>query len=255
MLIDVPLEVLRADVVVRPVDGPLELAPEALDGVRMDLAPDVLLRAVADGGVAVAVALEVDVGAKLVGHHLGPYLHVGADERHDGLVLDVRDRLGVDAALALGHAEYGGLALRATPARPMPLATDVGLVGLDSTAEHPALLLHELPDLVGDPPRGLIGYGKLTLKLLGADAILRGRHVPHGEEPLVEVRVGLLEDRPGLRADLVASAVADVMRCSFLTMVRAHTLAGRAFRLAEAGPEQILKARPVVREVLIELLD
>jgi hypothetical protein len=59
--------VLPTDVVVRPVERPLELGEEALSLVGGDVAPDVLVAAVVDGLVtAYELLANLDVAAPLV---------------------------------------------------------------------------------------------------------------------------------------------------------------------------------------------
>jgi hypothetical protein len=69
----VPLQEPLADVVVRPVDAPLEDGEVAFDRVRMHIAANVLASAVIDGTVLGELVTSLHDGAALIRHHVaGP---------------------------------------------------------------------------------------------------------------------------------------------------------------------------------------
>ena len=132
-LVKVGGQVPRADLVVAADDSPLEERPDALDRVRVDVGPDVLVGRVVDllvAGVLVADALVPDplvrldrpglVGDVLADESVERSLAAVADHAEPdfpGAVGDSRDRRVVLVAVALGRRRS---AARRRPSRQPP---------------------------------------------------------------------------------------------------------------------------------------
>lgn len=192
---------LGADLMIGAVDGPLELRPEAVDGLRVDLSLHELPRRVLDALVDEAHRLGLVVEAALVRRQHGARRGEPRQQRED----DGRAGLGqhprTDAPAALHHAEHGRLAVGPESALAVPLAADIGLVGLKEAREKALVLGHEQSDLTGHAPRALIGDTELARQLHRADAVLRRGEQEDGVEPQRQRRRALVEDRPGARRE------------------------------------------------------
>ena len=256
-LVEVVLKVLRRNGVVGPVQAPLELTPKAVDGLRVDRAPDILPGAVLHALMDEAHALGAVVDAALVRGQDGARRGVGRQERHDRSTSGVRDGRRLDAATALHHAEHGRLAFRADATlTARVLAADVGLVGLKHPAQDFAVIGHEQTDLTGHAPRALVGHADLPLNLLGRDSVLRRGEQEDGVEPGQERRRALVEDGVHRRADLMAAPRTGVSLAA-RARVEALRLAAIAHgaALAVAGHKQERETGGVRRELRLEGLD
>ena len=257
-LVEVVLKVLRRNGVVGPVQAPLELTPKAVDGLRVDRAPDILPGTVLHALMDEARRLGAVVDVALVrGEHRARH-DVGRQERHDRRRPGVRDGLRLDGPAALDHAEHGRLALGSDSAlTARTLAADVGLVGLNAPAQDAAFIGHEKPNLAGHAPRALVGHAQLAFKLLRRHAVLGRGEQEDGVEPGQQRRRALVEDRVRRRADLVAAPGARAGLAA-PARIKALGLAAPVARrpvLAVARDEQKPQTGRVVGELRLEVLD
>lgn len=74
-------------------------------------------------------------------------------------------------------------------------------------------------------------------------------------KPFHQIRVRLLEDRPGLGTDLVTAAGTDEVRRSSLQVVLPRLTALRTFLVAVVRLEQVLEAGFVIGKLLLEVHD
>ena len=142
-LVDVALQVLRAEMVVDPVEAALQNRPDALDAVGVRHPVHELLGAVVHG--AVEILGHAPIGGVLIGAERRSrnedLPHHGLDLRHGRSRQDRR----LDPSSPSPHPKDGGLAYR-SPSRldllrlvlVRFLAADVGLVGLDDPGEEAA---------------------------------------------------------------------------------------------------------------------
>ena len=117
------------------------------------------------------------------------------------------------------------------------------------------LIAHQLANLMGHAPRGLVGDAKLPFQFLGRYTVPAGGHQEDGEEPRDKRRGGLVKYGASGRVKLVAAPRAGI-RAPFLNRVKAILLP--AFRALAAvwpaGVEHKIKARPLVRELGLEVV-
>ena len=213
---------------ISPVDRAFKLAPKALDGVGMEDALDVLTLAVGNSPVLVAERADLVVARKLIRGDRRPRLNAGLDQRRQGLSLDILHDLRPDLPAALGHAENDRLSGRPAPALPLPLAADVGFVGLDDAAQSPAAGLHHKPDLLCDPPSAFVSNPKLAHKLHRRDAVLGLAHEVYRMEPKRQGRRAFMEDSPRCRGDMPPAPRADIIAAVRNRIVRVLMAAIRA---------------------------
>ena len=187
---------LGADLMIGAVDGPLELRPEAVDGLSVRRSAHILARRVFDALVDEAHRFGLVVEAALVGREHGAVGGESRQERQDDGRAGLRQHLGADAPAALNHAEHGRLAVGPEAALAVPLAADVGLVGLQHARKQTLVLGHEQTDLTGHAPRALVGHAQLARQLHRGYAVLRRGEQEQRVEPQRQRRRGLVEDRP-----------------------------------------------------------
>ena len=80
----------------------------------------------------------------------------------------------------------------------MPFTAYIGVIRLDALRENPALLplQHYQYELVLHRPGRLLGHTDLSLQFQGRDAVLALDEQVHGQEPLLEREMGVVEDLP-----------------------------------------------------------
>ena len=203
----VGIQVLRADLMPCADDRALQEAPDALYGVRVDLAYHPLLFGVLDRRMARVRVRDTEVGFQFIrvdGFGIGP--GVPGDKRVKRGPLDVWDSLDTDLSTAL---DGSGDPRLAGPDAAL-LTADKGFVHFDDTEESGAAsdgALHGRPDPVAQVPRRLVGDANRSLDLVRADALLRLTNQVDGDEPLPERKVRVIEDGSRGNAESVAAPV------------------------------------------------
>lgn len=211
-LVQVGREMLHRDVVVGPDDGALQEAPDALDGVGVDLPTDPLVLGVVDRvmpGVLVA-----KLGNCLVGGQF-----VGVDELHS--VLDVRldelSELGTVAGPAdfdsgltapLNRSDNEGLVPGVAAAPTALLPSDERFVHFDGVIQEGAVVGHGGANTVGEIPSSFGGHSDSAGQLSSGHALLGLDDKERCEEPLPQGELGVLEDGSDSDGELVLASVA-----------------------------------------------
>jgi hypothetical protein len=209
--IEISKQVKRLNTDIGTLDGPLQEAPEILNSVGMDFAPDVGF-SVVDNLVGVGVS-HTGIAAMFIGVHAGTWGHAPAYLAGQGAAAGVLDYLGLDCAgtvrtMAFKQAHNGGLANGPTAldyclplglVHEPGLASDVSLVRLN-LAGHPAeiAVLHCQADAVEHEPGGLLSDADGPMYFVGTDAVLGVGNHPDGGQPFVQSDGAILENGPGL---------------------------------------------------------
>lgn len=197
----VPLQVLFGNVLVDTINTTLEDAEVSLDGVGVDIAANVFLGAVVDAAVtAFEVPADSGVDARFVSHKARVTVCMHAKDRAQSVGSDVRDVETADLSAPL-YQRHDDLLLGDRTISPvLALAAQVGFVGFQNLAsatqragcETPDFL-HALADAVRKEPCGFHRAAQGPLELVGADALLAGRHQMDGLEPDMQGDVAGLE--------------------------------------------------------------
>lgn len=211
-LSDVERQVLRGDLVIAPHDGTLQQAPEALYGVRVDRAHDVLASPVIDHAMREFAAQGLVRLPCIRADQADAIRDRFADEADQGFTVDVLDHAGDHVALARDHASHNSLtgadtATRTARALPVAstafvfvlvlrLAAHKGFVRLNNAHELLELAVHESgADFVADTPSGAVGTKThFPLNLEGRNTLLADHHAVDDAEPLAQALVRVLED-------------------------------------------------------------
>ncbi len=267
---DVQREILGADLVERADHAALQDRPEALNGLSVDRAHDVLAFGVVNGFVGIGL-IQPAIAAPLVSAKQ-------ADLLRDRLVYKGVERAGAGVLDHAGHnvafARDGtGDNLLTAPARskadvplvPMAvlrLAADESFIDFDNAHELLKALVHEArADAVAHVVGGLVGAEPhYPLNLEGADTLFAGQHKVDHPKPLTKALVRVLKDRARDVRETISAALAAI-RAFPLKRHGAERIdiAAIATRAANAiGPtmrNQIGRARIFVREHLLKLRD
>ena len=190
----------------------LEHRVETLDGVGMHVASHILAKAVLGEVVRSEVLAEGAILASLIGHNMGLRSDVRFDDRQKVSRLHAIHVEGPGRAAALNQGQHGVLVGGPTALLHAFLATDVGLVNL----HHSALATHGLHGEAGhgltyavrEEPGRLQADAQGAVKLIGADAFLRGTHQINRLKPLVHLDMAGLEHGTHADGERLAASVA-----------------------------------------------
>jgi hypothetical protein len=212
--VQIPEKMERLDVDVGSLDGPLQEAPEVLNAVGVNLAPDILFSVVND--LVDEVPVKSSITAMCVGVDSRARFNVAADCRREGLSLGIRHYLSLHSAMVINsvpieESHYYGFA-HSTPTvnQSFPLAfvhvpglaTNESFVNLNLTRHEGIAALHCQPDTMEHEPSGLLGDSDCPVNLIGANAVLGISNHPDGSEPLVKSNGAIFDDGSHLDREL-----------------------------------------------------
>ena len=194
-----------AVVVVTAVPGPFNERPEAFDGVGVDITHGVCLRMV-----------DNFMGHQAVNGVVAPVLVCDQERGRQGdmLLQELDDPFSAQVCSDLGHHAPAPLNdpndrrfLRATSRRvrgvvvlrvgASGLAAHIGFVGFDDSLEDRVLVGHRGPDTMLHVERGRMRGLDVPCELVAGQALLGVQHQIDCQEPLPQVYLRFLEDRPG----------------------------------------------------------
>lgn len=254
-LVNVSLKVAPTNVMMRAIHRPLQLAPESFNRVGVDIAAHVFVLAVVYCAVLVAPLRGVAVNRQFVGVERGGNIHIARDVPENVVcghgVNDLRDY----PAIAFHNPDYRSLSSGSAPALARPHAANISFVRFDDAHEfRRSAVAHEFADLVIHPPSRLVGDAELPLQFLCGHPVLARSHQENGEEPRLQTRAGLMEDRASGGIDVfatpsarIATTASDVMERGFLAALRASQ------PIRPPCSEHKIEAGLIVRELRLEL--
>ena len=211
----VAMQVRLADVEVAAVDPALEDREVVFGGVGVPKrTTHVFLRGVINGTVPRELAADRPIDRAFVGHQVAGLVHVGENDRLQGLRGDIRNVEATDTAIALNQRQHGSLGrnLAFTVRR---LAADKGFVSLDNQISAPERISlidlqhgHRLADAVSEKPCGLEATAEGTVELTGRDPLLAGAHQIDSLKPDVHRHVAKLEHTAHAHREWLAAGAA-----------------------------------------------
>lgn len=206
-LVNVGVQMLDAHVVVGADHGALEQAPDALHGVRVNVAAYPFLYGVIDDLVPRVLVTDALVADPLIGvDGFGVVSNNVLKERVERVAVVALPDPEPDSTIAGDSAEDHVLADLVSAADSPALAAVPGLVSLNDPGQLVALVLHRAPDAVAEVPRRFVAADlEHPLDLVGADALLGLDHQVDGGEPLPQGELGVLKDRPGQDREALAA--------------------------------------------------
>jgi hypothetical protein len=266
---DVQREVLFADLVKTAHDAALNQRPEALDGLRVDRADNVLLAAVIHATVRIFGIESVVAGPCVCAEQTNLRRDAFADELRKSCGADVINHARNHVALAAQGADHRRLAgadaasAAALPALVLVLvlgeAADECFVNLDNAHELLEILINQPgSDAVAHVVSRLIGAEtEHALYLQSGNALFAGEHHVNDAEPLAEGNLRIFKDGPDQDGEAIAGGRACVaLPAEAAYSVGLHSPATRAvdaFRPAVRG--EVSLASIIVGERRFPLAD
>lgn len=175
-------------------------------------------------------------------------MNVARDDGFQRRLRGVSNGTGVDPSVTFDHAHDNRLVVTLpTTVAALLLSTDPRLVNFDMAFQRPLAvrLRHQFAKLMRHAPRSFVSAADLALQFLRRHAVTGTRNQVHGEEPVGQLRAGLVEDCPGARVDVeaahltgVGTALGHRMELVLLPAVRAHgegAAVVHSHKLREAG--------------------
>src|SRR5579859_5115915 len=251
---------------VHATDTVLDQAPEAVDGVGMDLAIDVDVSAVVYPMVLIAVDREDGVGWEFVREDHAFRKDTLLDEWDERFGSRIVQFFDDDLSTSFDGADdwrFTGCSSTLNALVTFPLVHVLGLpahvsfIDLDFARERIAIVvIQHGPNLLEHSPRRLVGDASFALDLLRRDPATCRGHEVDGVEPKTKRGRRLVVDRVGGRMNVIAAEVARVGRPACYPMVLCDLVALLAVN--PIGIEMVLEpfqARSVVREHGVEIAD
>lgn len=241
----------------RGPDGTLQDAEERFDGVHMAAVAGIDALAVFNSAVGVAVLVQPVVRRQLVSVDRRAFDDMGFYLAFQRCALHVRHDLGDHFAVAVLHCKDNGLAARAAPALPRPLAADIAFICFYIAVQRAVAVQngHVFADFMAHAPSRLVGASELALKLFRADAVARHGEQVHGVVPALKRHMRAMEGRADHRVNVVTAPFAGIRFLS-LNAIKGRVLAAvRAVKfLAETCLHQVIEAHIIVRELSKKLV-
>lgn len=241
-------------------DRAFQLAPVAFDTVRMRDAINPNFLTVVDGPVLVTNASEFAIRAVFVGADHAAANDVALNDWFQGALEAVRDRDSDDTAITLQHSEHNGLVRHASlMAFAASFATDESFVNFDMAFERPVAVRagHQLAKFVRHAPSGFVGAANLALQFLRGDSVTGAGHQIHGEEPVGQLRAGLVEDGVSARVDVMTAFLTGecLAGCHGVELGLDATAGADKARPAELDVHEPDQTGGVIGELGLELLE
>jgi hypothetical protein len=202
-LCDVQRQILFADFVETTHDAALEDRPEALDGVGVNCANNMLACGMIDHAMRKLFANSL-VAAECVGTEQANFGRDGlADKDFELSAVNARKNTGDDIAFAFHSTNHGHfIVVMAFLFVPMPIgvfAANIGFIDLNDAAKLVHILFDQSSsDAMAHVPSGFVrAEAHSPHDLQCAHALLAGQHHMGDAIPVAKRLIGILEDGPG----------------------------------------------------------
>src|SRR3989442_91338 len=176
-----------------------------LNGIRMNIAANVLLRSVIDG-LMLRVSNRMFVGLQAV---RDDYIHVCADVLTDvflqGAGLRIFSMKESEFPVALSNADHYFLVRSGHASSGITLfATDISFIHFDSTIQHGQFgFFHRSTNAMAEIPCGFIAHPNSTLDLIRRDSLACFAEQQSDHEPFGECQMRIMEDRARRDRELI----------------------------------------------------
>ena len=211
--IDIPLQMLRHDMMIDPVDPTLQDRPHAFNSVGVHIAVNKLLSTVFDCVMIVEQSVESGIAAVVVGMKDRTRLDIREDRTVDMVAVGGVQRRGNNAAFpdgvrtrAFTHANDGGFPHGATSGFEFLgfvfvafKATDKGFVHFDNASQWVMRRPAGFTEALEHEPRRPLLYANLFRQLDAGNAFASRDQFVHPQNPFIERDMRALHD--GLGAD------------------------------------------------------
>jgi hypothetical protein len=215
--INVPTQMLPADVMIDAVQSALQNSPHALDRVDTGVVADEFTRAMVNRLMPVKQAVKLAVGLGFVGIDYRAWLHTPVDSRSKINSVGRLNRIGNGTPATLAETDDGSLS-NGTASHVEFLAlvlitlfpTDVSFVNFDDTSEFNKFLATRFPKPMEKKPGRLLGNADLLRKLKRGNTLSGSDQQIHSVKPLVKWDVGPLKDGSRANGEVFLTGIAAV---------------------------------------------
>ena len=217
-LVNVPIQMLRAYLMINAVDSALHDCPHGFDAVGAHLAAHVFASAVIHGIVFETGRIHVFVSAVVVGiqrrsgRDVVVYLLLQAGG------IGSRNGIGDRAAIAFTHSNDSGLTDGAatsiqllTGVLVLFLATDIGLIDFNDARQDGKVVAAGFAEPLKNEPSGLLRDADFLGQLHRGNALARSDEQVHCINPLVKRDMRALENGPSANGEIFGALVAAVV--------------------------------------------
>lgn len=208
---------MTANRMINATNAALDEAPEALNGVRVNVSNNVDLLAVVDPVVGVSASTQAVVGTEVIGKDNGLWENVFLDESIQGVGFNVGGDNCSNLSLSLNHTNDRSF-VSSAPARSLGSASVVSLIHFDfaikATNRAALIVVQHRANLLEHAPCSFVGDARLALNLLGRDSATGLCHQVDRIEPSRKWRGRLVEDRVSGRVNVMAAMIARVGRAA-----------------------------------------
>jgi hypothetical protein len=253
-LVDVALQVAAADGMMRAVNTPLHLRPEALNRVRVSLASGVFAKAVIDPQVRKSKLRRVVIDRQFIGDNGCASRDVLADMSNDICRRHIINDLRGHAASALDNANDGRFTQSPATALASPFAADISLISFNDTRKQIAFAGHKLADFVTHTVSAFVSHAKLPREFFRRDSVFALGKKENGKEPSFETGFRFVENRASRRRN-VRSAKRAAILPPFGNPVEAITLPALANVVSVASAENVVQTRSIVGKLRVKVFE
>lgn len=224
------------------VDRALQVLPEILNPVGVNLATDIFSGRVADGFMVISCLGEVIVRPQVVGEDLRSLGDVGFDDGLKDFLTILLDDLRHHLTATLKHSHDYGLAVASAILRAPLLSANIGFVHLHNALKRP-FTIHigdVLADLMPHAPCRFVRDAELPLQFKGRDAMPGCGEKVDGVEPQLQGRPAILKGRFNCGVEVMAAPLAGIGAFGLNSVPVGLTLAFRALiALTKAGLKKV----------------
>ncbi len=181
---------------INTLDAILDQRPEAINGIRVDVAHHIDIVRVKDSFVAVAHIAKGIVDSVFISVDLRTLLYFVFDDGKNSLALGVGNCSGFDGSVAsICNSNDRGLVCCSASTLALAPTAKVRFVNLDFAIHRVKVFIKHHADLFAHSPSRLVGNARLALDLLGGNPAAGLSHKIDGVEPGHERGSRLVKDR------------------------------------------------------------
>src|SRR3972149_2196034 len=208
----------RADMMVDTNDATLQDGPKALNGVCVNITPDIFPRFMIDYFMGVKSFFQIVVGVPFVRHDDSVSGDFFLHDALKGFLAYVRNGLGRNPSTTFYHSKYGSLCgpasafvsesrfARVSQCAFTGLATNICFVSFDySVQRFGGLCSDSVTNPMQHEPRGLLSNSNIFPQLNGRDTLLVCGNEIDSHEPLLEGKGRIFKDGSNANGELFST--------------------------------------------------
>lgn len=196
------------------VNSTLQDRKITFDGIGINVAANIFLDRMVDSFMASKALADLRIEFALIGAQIRLGRNLLFDDRLEVGGIDVRDVERCDATTAFDQCDNGFVARQLLcVGSVLDLASDIGFIRFNcfalaaqSAGQFP--FTHSLANAMRQEPCAFEGYTESAMQLVAANALLRGRHQIHRNQPIAQLDMATFEDSSDLNGEWLPASVA-----------------------------------------------